>query len=193
MMDYQRMFRGDLAILDALLRFATPISEENLHTLLCPGGEWLSMDGLRELMHALVDAGYVHAAFNSANTGTLFSINVKGHAHLVAEEAKCALRVQGEAAKPEEPVRVTCCKHGEPAESPMALICLSEDDLDEWWQSLDVEMKAAAFSGFALRMHTGFDSHIHVEPGVVRVPVLGTCAEHDAELFGKKEAENAAR
>lgn len=197
MMDYQSMFRGDLAILDALLRFAKPITEENLRILICPDGDWLSEGTLRELLHAMVDAGYVHAVFNSTCTASLFSLATKGRAHLIAEEVKASLRVQSDFSKPEEQIRITCCDHGAPVEGATALICLSEDELDDWWEALDVELKADAFSGFALRMRSGIDSRIHIEPPVVGVPILGTCGERDAELFGKKapiaEAANAAR
>lgn len=78
-------------------------------------------------------------------------------------------------------VSVSACHPGEPEAPATALLCVDEDELDEWWESLDVEMKADAFAQFALNMHHGFDSHVHVEP-TDRVPLAGTVGDLSPEL-----------
>jgi hypothetical protein len=55
-------------------------------------------------------------------------------------------------------------------EPPTALLCIDEDELDNWWQNLDVEQKADAFSGYTLDP-SGSRSHIYIEPAI---HVLGT-------------------
>lgn len=61
----------------------------------------------------------------------------------------------------------------EPDLSSVALACIAENDLDDWWQELDVELKADVFLthtlGSGLRIHDCAAIHERL-----RVPVAGT-------------------
>lgn len=71
-------------------------------------------------------------------------------------------------------MQVTICDTQEPKLPAVATVCIGEDELDAWWDSLDVDQKADAFAGFALRMYQG-ESRIAVEPA--SIPILGTVGE----------------
>jgi len=56
-----------------------------------------------------------------------------------------------------------------PFDAPTAVCCLDEDELDEWWEDLDVEQKSDAFLRFSLKRST---TYVHAaEPAI---PILGT-------------------
>lgn len=61
----------------------------------------------------------------------------------------------------------TACHRAEP--SAVAFLCFSEDELDDWWNGLDVEAKADAFAGFSLRAQGQDDSFVHIDDSRVRV------------------------
>jgi hypothetical protein len=98
---------------------------------------------------------------------------VDSHAHLDNQRASASV-----------------CNAKEPEVPPTALLCVDENELDDWWESLDVEGKADAFAQFALNMHHGFDSHIHVER-TDRAPLAGTVGNLSPELTDKIKGQNA--
>lgn len=62
----------------------------------------------------------------------------------------------------------------EPRDAPAtALVCVDEDELDEWWDDQDVEIKAEVFMRWALGDR---ESYVHI-PETVRVPIRGTVGE----------------
>ena len=65
---------------------------------------------------------------------------------------------------------------GVPQESPSALCCIDEDDLDNWWDEQDVEVKADAFLRITLNQTTSFIycGNRFSEP---RIPVVGSIGE----------------
>jgi hypothetical protein len=77
------------------------------------------------------------------------------------------------AATGNDPLHVTVCNSREPELPMRALLCIDEDELDDWWEALDVEQKADAFARFALHMYDD-DCHVYVEP---TIPVAGTIGD----------------
>ncbi len=146
-------------------------------------------------------------------------ITEKGRAHLIAAEARdifnecarhtpvCRDRRAGDTPRIEEvPIRTEAgadlheqlkATHARLdelgiADAPAtALLCIDEDELDDWWESLDVEMKADAFAQFALHMHDGAESHVYVERTDC-VPFGGTVGELSTSLTDKLRADGIA-
>lgn len=81
----------------------------------------------------------------------------------------CGNRRPASTPMPEPPIHVTACHRPEP--SATAFLCFSEDELDEWWNGLDVAEKADAFAGFSLRAQGQDESFVHVPE--TRIPVEG--------------------
>lgn len=63
-------------------------------------------------------------------------------------------------------------------EPATALLCVDEDELDDWWQNLDVEAKADAFVQWSLG-NDGRNSHVYIEEP--RIPLAGTVGESPEE------------
>lgn len=53
-------------------------------------------------------------------------------------------------AKPRDPFQVSVCNAQEPKAPAFARITVHEDELDDWWEALDVDAKAAAFCEYSL-------------------------------------------
>jgi hypothetical protein len=67
----------------------------------------------------------------------------------------------------------------EPRFPATALLCVNDEDLDAWWDSLDVEGKAEAFAAYALDVAiTG--GRVHVDD--LRIPVVGTIGGVDVRV-----------
>jgi hypothetical protein len=77
-------------------------------------------------------------------------------------------------------VQVAVCNTPEVPEKPSsALLCVDEDELDDWWDALDVEAKADAFVQWSLG-NDGRNSHVYIESRETKaVPVAGTVSEQD--------------
>jgi hypothetical protein len=105
----------------------------------------------------------------ACTVGTPINPMCRVHGHL-AKESRGNVLAGIIAPEPETATSVTIGDRPEP--SAVAFLCFSEDELDNWWDGLDVEAKADAFAGFSLRAQGQGDSFIHVpEP---RIPVAGT-------------------
>lgn len=76
-------------------------------------------------------------------------------------------------------------------DAPTAVICLDEDELNSWWNSLDVEQKADAFAQFSLTMYQGV-SHIYIETHGA-VPVKGTVGSSQTAAPNGKQQHAAER
>lgn len=77
-------------------------------------------------------------------------------------------------------------------DAPSAVICLDADELDAWWQSLDVEQKADAFAQFSLAMYQGC-SHIYIEPRENTIPFAGVVGSPQTEAHDGKQQYAAER
>ena len=181
MTDYQKNFRPDLAILDALTHCALSTNITVLHELVCPREQWVNLEALGNWLLGLENVGYVGRDPGADSAMPLYHITCKGRAWLCASDARAIFgeRVDNKhaaaaAAPRPEPIQVSACDAEERKLPSTALICLDEDELNDWWTSLDVECKADAFAQFALHMHEGHDSHVYVEPSHLSVPVTGT-------------------
>ena len=117
-----------------------------------------------------------------------WSITTKGRARLIGQEAQAVFTER----IPTEPIVAPCCRHHEPEEPATTVICLDEDELDEWWESLDVDMKGDCFAGFALKMYRGENNHTYIEPEHQSIPVRGTAGETAEEWKAKAERLNRA-
>jgi hypothetical protein len=179
MTDYQKKIRPDMAILDALTHCTLPVNITVLHELVCPREQWVSLEALGFLLLSLEAEGLLTRMID-ANDPPVYHDTCKGRAHLCAFDAQAVFgeRVDNKhaaaAAPRPEPIQVSVCNAEERKLPSTALICLDEDELDDWWASLDVECKADAFAQFALHMHEGHDSHVYVEPSHLSVPVTRT-------------------
>jgi hypothetical protein len=73
-----------------------------------------------------------------------------------------------------------------------AVICLDEDELNAWWNSLDVEQKADAFAQFSLTMYQGV-SHIYIETRHDVIPVKGVVGDRQPVADLQSGPHQAAR
>ena len=84
------------------------------------------------------------------------------------------------AAEPEEgaPLSVTVCHRAEPEDRKpaVAMLCINEDELDGWWDALDVEAKADAFSQWSLA-NDGSNCHLYLGPSRGGIPLVGAIGE----------------
>jgi hypothetical protein len=67
--------------------------------------------------------------------------------------------------KPETSLPITYAE-----EPSTALLCVDEDELNDWWDALDVEAKADAFMQWSLG-NDGHNSHVYIKSSI---PVVGT-------------------
>jgi hypothetical protein len=158
-------------ILDALATCEAPVQITALIEIADPrNAQNLDGEKFYETLLALSKHGYVDQIHPTMeHLYSRFFITTKGRACLIGREAQ---QVFDECAA-HAPFVPTCRRRLEPEEPATAILCLDEDELDDWWESLDVEMKADAFTNFALRMHTGEDNHIYIEPKHPSIPVTG--------------------
>lgn len=189
MTNYQITGRPDLAILDALWRCKNPITLAALNKHVCPQEQWVSVEAQTAQIRTLEDAGYVHRSSDPTG-GPVYSITQRGRAHLIAADSALLMRpfvettgdtlrdvmqpyaTMADKAQPsatsesaEEYPRVVsvCAGQDEDTDPPVALLCVDEDELDNWWAALDVEAKADAFAQYSLS-NDGSDSHVYIEP-----------------------------
>ena len=182
------------AILEALGQCATAVSVTALAEIADPREVLgMSVEDVDQGVRTLFVMGLVKCEIDRCSSANLWSITTKGRAHLIAGEVESVASDCRGAARPEpgQPrIHATVCDAVEPKEPATALICLAEDELDAWWADLDVECKADAFAQFALHMHSGEHSYVHVEESR-SVPVLGTVGETAAEWNAKAQRLNA--
>jgi hypothetical protein len=93
------------------------------------------------------------------------------------------------------PMSATICHVEEPTIASVAYICLDEDELDNWWDGLDVEAKSDAFIGYSLRAQGQDDSHVYC-PGLDlddSIPVRGTIGRDASQKSADQAASQAVR
>ena len=184
-MSSAKIAASDPFVLDALAACRGPVIMDTLLDLSDPRGErHLTAESLAVLLATAVANGHCASQFDGRHR--FYSITEKGRAWLIGNEVR---QVVSECAR-HTPIRATCCNPPEPEPPMTALICLSEDELDDWWESLEVEQKADAFANFALHAHSG-ESYVAVEPSP-SIPATGTVGEHDDKLFRKDHAAQTA-
>jgi hypothetical protein len=116
----------------------------------------------------------VHAAATPPRTeaGSILHEQLKGsHAHIDRQAAA--------------PVSVSLCNAQEPRVPDFATVCMNEDELDDWWSSLDVQQKASAFVEFSLETapaRKSAESHTHIH---THIHVAGTVGDLSKELCDK--------
>jgi hypothetical protein len=143
--------------------------------------QWISAEALGDALVSMIGAGWIERIDGPDSSVPKYVITSKGRARWAADEAK---DVFASPIKPKQPLRVAVCDRKEPPAT--ALICVTEEELDEWWEDLDADCKADAFAGFALRSHGG-ESHVYVEQSTdLRVPVAGTVGDSDNSLFSRQ-------
>lgn len=189
MIETRHLDRVEVAILRALFECDAPVDLRMLHEIADPREKLgLSLSALKAALDLLQRDCLVKRT-GGILADSRWQISNRGSAKLIAREAAGVFKKS----PADEPIQVTVCNAQEPQPEqarPMssALICLDEDELDEWWQGLDVECKADAFAGFALRVHTG-DSYVAIDRPADRVPVLGTVGEGSAGELQREEAQ----
>lgn len=178
MTEYQKSGRVDLAILDALARCADPITFVALAKHVCAHEHWVSEDAISQKLVQLIGVKHVVTSKHPAAGGPpLYSITQSGQVYLTAAEAMPSTQPPTH-----EPLQVAICNRHEPEvpDADQALLCVDEDELDDWWDALDVEAKADAFAQYSLS-NDGRNSHIHIEPSH-RIPVAGTISQDKDRL-----------
>lgn len=183
MTTFQQAERVDLAILDALARCNDPINFVALREHLCAHKPWVSDGTIACILRTLRDRRLVVVSYlPAAPNMPLYNATESGRSYLAAsmDEIECA-------AAAERPTEVSVCNAAEPEESDpaRAILCVDEDELDGWWNALDVEAKADAFVQWSLG-NDGRNSHVYIEPNdAVRVPVRGVAGD-DKERLGRR-------
>jgi hypothetical protein len=198
MTEYQNQGRVDLAILDALGRCAEPITFRALCSHVCAHSHWASDDAIsRTLMQLVAEKHVVQSRHPAAKGGAplFYNITQAGQVRLTAAEASPSHESFHKEHR-EEPLQVSMCDHSEPEvpDAAQALICIDEDELNDWWDALDVEAKADAFAQYSLA-NDGRNSHVYIEP-TVAVPLkspLGETSDDEAAALLRKHSKTLAK
>lgn len=206
MNNYNTIIRLDLLVLDLLSKASEPMSYATIHQNLKASAQLtdgtLGLLG-RTLQQHLAD-GHILRLGNPSCIPD-YEITPKGRAHLIAEETAAVLRehVTAEPAplhvdiSPEdaaealgdsvstgrvEPMQVTACHRTEP---PSVALChLDEAHLDDWWNGLDVELKADAFLGFSLGSGDAAVSFVPTEADKRPAPHGNFTCDYCSKNFG---------
>lgn len=186
-MSKQYVLQGsDPYVLEALSKCKAPVSIETLLDVADPRHtRGLTTDTLAELMAIMVANG--HAQTTHDGRHYFYSLTEHGCAHLIALEVQGTMRD----VRSHVPIRAAICNRREPEPVATALISIAEDELDDWWETLDAEMKADVFADFCLGQY--------VKPSRIRdevahgVPLAGTLGERDAQLFPRAAAPTETR
>lgn len=181
MTEYQKQGRVDLAILDALTRCTDPITFRALCSHVCPHEHWVSDDAISQKLVYLIAQKFVVVSHHPRGGSVpMYSITQGGQVFLTASEATPS-RAPFHAEHREEPLQVSFF-HTEPEvpDAAQALLCVDEDELNDWWDALDVEAKADAFVQWSLS-NDGRNSHVYIEPPAT-VPVTGKIGEDKERL-----------
>jgi Fe2+ or Zn2+ uptake regulation protein len=183
----QFAFREAL-ILDALSKCEVAMTGATLMEIADPREIYkLTVEQVYSALESLLAQGLV-LRVTQPDRFCQWSITTKGRARLIGQEAQAVFTER----IPTEPIVAPCCRHHEPEEPATTVICLDEDELDEWWESLDVDMKGDCFAGFALKMYRGENNHTYIEPEHQSIPVRGTAGETAEEWKAKAERLNRA-
>jgi len=143
-------------ILDALSRQNSYITAQRIESLIGEASA-TSVDTTTNVLLGLESQHAVHAVNFMPERG--YRITQLGRQSLDAHKA---VRTSANTSVDDE------------TEPPTALLCVDEDELDAWWESLDVEQKADCFTQFALTQYTGERCHIYIEQKPAGIPITGT-------------------
>ena len=174
MTKFQKAQRVDLAILDALWTSKSPVDLNTLYSRVCTHGTWVSLDSAAAWLRPLTAEGFVNTIQGADSSVPLYALTETGRKFLTLGEN--ALKAQ---MFHEEQSSVTSCNHNEPEdnEPARALLCVDEDELDSWWDALEVEAKADAFAQWSLG-NDGLNSHVYIERNsAAEIPVKGKVGE----------------
>jgi hypothetical protein len=181
--DYQRQNRPDLAVLHALSQSPDRLFLRDLEIQVRANEEWISASSISDILNECVFLGYV---IWTPDGGAKYAITSKGRAHLCAADARA---IFGERV-PAEPIKEAVQSAIEMRAPATALICVNEDELDDWWEPLSVEQKAECFAGFALHELSG--SHAYVKGESVLVAgLVGDLSPDLTEKLRNTESEAA--
>jgi hypothetical protein len=115
----------------------------------------------------------IHVAPHADSASAAEFIRANAHAIRVAINEQIATAAP-KPAKPDDddwiPEPETSLPGSDDAEPSTALLCVDEDELNDWWDALEVEAKADAFVQWSLG-NDGRNSHVYIEPSI---PVAGT-------------------
>lgn len=148
-----------------------------LHELVCRRESWISVEALGDVLATLVERGWIRLHAGADSSVPRYSITQRGKARWAADEAREVFSTPVKPRIEEAPVEAAVCNRKDPP--PTAVICLDEDELDDWWANLDVENKADAFARYALHQET---SYVAVDAQVSTIPVMGTIGGDNAKL-----------
>lgn len=181
----ERVVRGDLILLDGLSHCENAVTLDYLLEISDPRNQARLDKGeaIRLLIGMMAD-GYVTRDESQAcpkpPARLRWKITEKGRSYLITKEASLIAKEANEIF--EELARYTHIKveplQIEEAPDPdhgslpsVAVVHLSEEELDDWWVEQDVEVKAAAF----LRFHLG-ERRENI-PALPLIPVVGTVSD----------------
>lgn len=168
----------EVRLLQALLPLETPVSAMILADHIAMKSAYV----VEETLNILASKGHVTKRYFSPQL-PLWAISGAGKTWLTALGLDMP-----------RPMSATICHVEEPRIPSLAYICLDEDELDNWWNGLDVEAKSDAFIGYSLRAQGQDDSHVYC-PGLElddSIPMKGTIGQ-DAQHPADQSASHAVR
>jgi hypothetical protein len=194
--DTQRL---DLILLDGLSRCKEPASTDAVIQISDPRDfAKIESNDAVYVLTLMVAAGYAEQTGKNSNA-LRWVITEKGRAHLIASETRSVIeevarhtpirtesvragsvtdkpRIE-EATEMDLNARLRAShdeldRNGVPRLPAVATVCLNEDELDDWWTSLDTTSRAVAFTEYSLRNAGPTTSGVEI-----RVPVIGTAGE----------------
>lgn len=147
--------------LEALSLCAAPCTIDQLVEIADPGGnmplDWMD---LRDALDLLAHLGFV-TYFHQTGMPETWQISDSGR-------QLWGLSIAGQNATEYRAPAVI-----EERDPEIATVCIDEEELDDWWKTLDCDQKADAFTQFSLRMYSAA-SRIYIEPAGTSIPVNGT-------------------
>lgn len=164
----------EAVVLDALCETKCPLGMQMIQDRVSlHAGDGIDRKTLSLTLSDLIERGYVHHVYGLPEIR--FEVTVAGRARYIGQEAKSAF-------------------DGPPIEHEpaQALICLDEDELDGWWDALDVEAKADAFVQWSLG-NDGRNSHIYIEPGIPVIDTIGGTTHPQQKPVERVAADQAAQ
>lgn len=160
-------------VLRALARCAEPVGAEPLRILINADPPEMSPTSLQLTLSVLHATDWIRMSVSGK-----FELTERGW-QILSDERKAMPRFDFESssanlkaiAESLDAERVTICEAKEPPSH--ATVCVDEDELDEWWDQLGVDLKAEAFVRFSLYgvSHGDFSDH------EARVPIEGAVGE----------------
>jgi len=164
-MDHATAIALDMKLVRWMYAHPEPVTAEHLAALRLHAGIGASVTAVEERLIHLQRHGYVVSDVRAPAPGT-WSLSELGHT--LATEGRAAAPAGVDAAPSQPPV-------ADPAPD-VAICCIREQALDDWWNEQDVDIKTDVFLLWTL----GATGVIGEYDNRASVPVAGTVGQHEA-------------